>query len=191
MAAAPGGGGYWLVASDGGIFNYGTAPFLGSMGGTPLNAPIVGMAATASGYWLAAKDGGVFNYGTPVLRLHGWPVQRQPDPRHCGHAVGAGLLAPADQPAAGTAHRAARVRPARPWPPCRRSCYALGYWVDTTSGSFDDSTQQAVWALQKAANLPRDGVVGTGHLGGAGRPGSSPSRDRSRATRSRSTWRTT
>ena len=37
---------------------------------------------------------------------------------------------------------------------------ALGYWVDTTSGSFDDSTEQAVWALQKAAGLPRDGVVG-------------------------------
>ena len=30
---------------------------------------------------------------------------------------------------------------------------SLGYWVDTTSGSFDDSTEQAVWALQKAANL--------------------------------------
>ncbi len=32
--------------------------------------------------------------------------------------------------------------------------------MDTTGGSFDDSTEQAVWALQKAANLPRDGVVG-------------------------------
>ena len=38
--------------------------------------------------------------------------------------------------------------------------YSLGYWVDTTSGNFDDSTQQAVWALQKAANLNPDGVVG-------------------------------
>ena len=37
---------------------------------------------------------------------------------------------------------------------------ALGYWVDTTGGSFDDSTEQAVWALQKAASLPTDGVVG-------------------------------
>ena len=37
---------------------------------------------------------------------------------------------------------------------------ALHYWVDTTSGYFDDSTQQAVWALQKAAGLPRDGAVG-------------------------------
>ena len=27
--------GYWLVASDGGIFNYGDASFYGSMGGTP------------------------------------------------------------------------------------------------------------------------------------------------------------
>jgi len=36
--------------------------------------------------------------------------------------------------------------------------YALGYWVDTTNGSFDDSTQQAVWALQKAAGLTRDGT---------------------------------
>ena len=31
--------GYWLVASDGGIFSYGDAGFHGSMGGKPLNAP--------------------------------------------------------------------------------------------------------------------------------------------------------
>ena len=30
------------------------------MGGKPLNAPIVGMAAASSGYWLVASDGGVF-----------------------------------------------------------------------------------------------------------------------------------
>jgi hypothetical protein len=38
------------VASDGGIFNYGSAAFEGSTGGTPLNKPIVGMApSTFSG----------------------------------------------------------------------------------------------------------------------------------------------
>jgi lipoprotein-anchoring transpeptidase ErfK/SrfK len=37
---------------------------------------------------------------------------------------------------------------------------ALGYWVDTETGNFDDSTEQAVWALQKAAGLTADGVVG-------------------------------
>jgi len=38
---------------------------------------------------------------------------------------------------------------------------SLGYWVGTPDGSFADSTQQAVWALQKAAGLVADGVVGT------------------------------
>ena len=32
-------GGYWLVASDGGIFNYGDAAFYGSTGGTPSTSP--------------------------------------------------------------------------------------------------------------------------------------------------------
>ena len=30
MAAPPGGGGYWLVASDGGVFSFGDASFYGS-----------------------------------------------------------------------------------------------------------------------------------------------------------------
>ena len=39
-------GGYWLVASDGGVFDYGAAPYFGSLGGTPLPAPVVGLAAS-------------------------------------------------------------------------------------------------------------------------------------------------
>ncbi len=59
--------GYRFVASDGGVFAYGPgAPFLGSLGGTALNAPIVGMAVmpAGDGYYLVASDGGVFNYGS-------------------------------------------------------------------------------------------------------------------------------
>ena len=65
MAATPDGGGYWLVASDGGIFCYGDATFYGSTGNIHLNQPIVGMAATpdGGGYWLVASDGGIFSYG--------------------------------------------------------------------------------------------------------------------------------
>ena len=37
---------------------------------------------------------------------------------------------------------------------------SLGYWLGTPSGMFDDGTEQAVYALQKAAGLPRDGIVG-------------------------------
>ena len=59
------GTGYWQVASDGGVFNYGTANFYGSTGAMKLNAPVVGMTATQDqgGYWLVASDGGVFSYG--------------------------------------------------------------------------------------------------------------------------------
>ena len=45
MAATSSGHGYWLVASDGGIFSYGDAVFDGSTGGVPLTKPIVAMAA--------------------------------------------------------------------------------------------------------------------------------------------------
>ncbi|MGH3116475.1 MAG: S8 family peptidase, partial [Gaiellales bacterium] len=57
--------GYWLSASDGGIFAFGDAGFFGSTGGIKLNSPIIAMAATPSGqgYWLSATDGGIFAFG--------------------------------------------------------------------------------------------------------------------------------
>ena len=63
--AADPNGGYWLVASDGGVFSFGNAQFWGSTGGIALNKPIVGMAATpdGGGYWLVASDGGIFAFG--------------------------------------------------------------------------------------------------------------------------------
>jgi hypothetical protein len=65
MASTPDGGGYWLVASDGGIFTFGDAGFYGSTGSIRLNQPIVGMASTpdGGGYWLVASDGGIFTFG--------------------------------------------------------------------------------------------------------------------------------
>ena len=61
--------GYWLVASDGGIFAFGASQFYGSTAGTTLNSPMVGMAATpdGKGYWLVASDGGIFAYGDAVF----------------------------------------------------------------------------------------------------------------------------
>ncbi len=57
--------GYWLVAGDGGVFNYGDARFYGSTGAIHLNRPIVGMTHTSDsrGYWLVASDGGIFSFG--------------------------------------------------------------------------------------------------------------------------------
>jgi hypothetical protein len=57
--------GYWMVASDGGVFSFGDAGYFGSEGGQPLNKPVVGMASTpdGQGYWLVASDGGIFTFG--------------------------------------------------------------------------------------------------------------------------------
>ena len=68
-SSTPDGGGYWLVASDGGIFSFGDARFFGSTGGIHLNDPIVGMASTPAGggYWLVASDGGIFSFGDAVF----------------------------------------------------------------------------------------------------------------------------
>jgi hypothetical protein len=43
MAATPTGGGYWEVASDGGVFGFGNATFAGSLGGQGVT-DVVGMA---------------------------------------------------------------------------------------------------------------------------------------------------
>jgi hypothetical protein len=65
MAATPTGGGYWLVARDGGVFAFGDARFYGSIGGTPLGSPVVDVAATPSGlgYYLVTRDGAVYAFG--------------------------------------------------------------------------------------------------------------------------------
>ncbi len=61
--------GQWMTAADGGVFNFGAAPFLGSAGGMRLNKPVVGMASTPTGkgYWLVASDGGIFAFGDAVF----------------------------------------------------------------------------------------------------------------------------
>jgi hypothetical protein len=56
---------YWVASSTGAVYPFGTAKSYGSLAGTPLNMPIVGMASTLNGlgYWMVAADGGIFSYG--------------------------------------------------------------------------------------------------------------------------------
>lgn len=63
MAATPTGRGYWLGASDGGIFAYGDAKFHGAS--VPTTAAVRGFARTSTGqgYWMAPADGTVAAFG--------------------------------------------------------------------------------------------------------------------------------
>ncbi|MGH9156111.1 MAG: PQQ-dependent sugar dehydrogenase [Acidimicrobiales bacterium] len=107
MAATPSGGGYWLVASDGGVFAFGDARFAGSTGAVRLARPVVGMARPneAPGYWLVASDGGVFAFPgdgappppggtTPPTTVVRPPVPR--DPQLAVSTVVSGLEIPWD-----------------------------------------------------------------------------------------------
>ena len=97
--AATDGKGYWEVASDGGIFSFGDAEFQGSMGGSPLNQPIVGMAAHPSGdgYWFVAADGGIFSFGASKFfgSMGGSPLNR-PIVGMAAHPSGEGYWLVAD-----------------------------------------------------------------------------------------------
>ena len=64
MAATPDGGGYWLVAADGGIFAFGDAAFYGSTGGIRLTGPSWAWPPPrTAGVLVVASDGGVFAFG--------------------------------------------------------------------------------------------------------------------------------
>jgi hypothetical protein len=68
MAATPTGGGYWEVASDGGIFAFGNAQFYGSVTGNT-SQTVVGVSPTTDGrgYWETAANGQVFQFGDAYL----------------------------------------------------------------------------------------------------------------------------
>ena len=85
-------GGYQTVAADGGLFSF-NAPFYGSMGGQPLNQPVVGMATVpdSGGYYEVASDGGIFAFNAPFYGSMGGQHLNAPivgiafDPRTGGY----------------------------------------------------------------------------------------------------------
>ncbi|MGH2720619.1 MAG: metallophosphoesterase family protein [Actinomycetota bacterium] len=138
-------GGYWLVASDGGIFSYGNARFHGSTGNIRLNQPIVGMAATPSkqGYWLVASDGGIFAFGdaaffgsTGNIRLVQPIVGMTTTPSGDGYwlvASDGGVFAFGDATFEGST---GNIRLARPITAMTATRSGEGYWMTATDGGI-------------------------------------------------------
>ena len=159
LAAAPGtatmsstgglptltGKGYWLAASDGGIFSYGNATFLGSTGNLALNRPIVGLAATPTGkgYWLVASDGGIFAFGdagffgsTGALSLNKPIVGMTPTPSGRGYwmvASDGGIFAFGDARFYGST---GNLRLNRPIVDMAPSPDGDGYWMVASDGGI-------------------------------------------------------
>ena len=187
MAATPSGQGYWLVASDGGVFSYGDAHFWGSAGSLRLNQPVVGMAATPSGqgYWLVAADGGVFSYGdarfwgsTGSIRLNQPVVGMAAAPSGQGYWLVAADGGVFDYGAAPFWGSTGSIRLNEPVDGMAAAPAAAGYWLVAADGG-----RLHLW------QRPLRGVGHRGHQPATGRPARQHRRraaglDRRRAERS-------
>ncbi|MGI8492523.1 MAG: SpoIID/LytB domain-containing protein [Acidimicrobiales bacterium] len=143
----PSGGtdGYWLVANDGGVFNFGAAGFYGSTGNMRLNKPIIGMAATPDGlgYWLVAADGGIFNFGdapflgsTGAMRLNKPVIGMAPTPDGRGYwlfASDGGIFNFGDAPFLGSTGAMRLNAPVVGMAALRG---AWGYWLVASDGGI-------------------------------------------------------
>jgi hypothetical protein len=156
IAATPSGHGYWLVASDGGIFSFGDARFFGSTGALYLNRPIVGMAATSSGhgYWFVASDGGLFSYGD--AGYHGSTAATTGAAPVVGMAAtpsGAGYwLATSDGTATGFGDAAAAQPVSRPALPSSQRAIGIasdpadrGYWLASVPATNPKAEAAIAW----------------------------------------------
>ncbi|MCU1458701.1 MAG: Esterase [Actinomycetia bacterium] len=145
MAATPSGNGYWMVASDGGIFTFGDAPFLGSLGALKLNAPIVGIAATPTGrgYWMVASDGGIFTFGDAKylgslgnLRLNQPIVSMASTPDGKGYwmvASDGGIFTFGDAPFMGSL---GNLKLTKPITAMSATASGRGYWLAASDGGI-------------------------------------------------------
>jgi ribosomal protein L24E len=92
--ATPSGKGYFMVASDGGVFAFGDARFGGSMGGVRLNAAVQSLVPDSDGigYWLVASDGGIFAFDAPFYGSMGGASLNRPITGMVASPSGGGYL---------------------------------------------------------------------------------------------------
>jgi len=162
MVPSADGGGYFLVAADGGVFAFGDARFEGScpaIGGCAGSAVAVVPDATGNGYWLVTDTGHVYSFGD--ARYYGEPgpvgtvtsAVRTPDGGGYWILLGNGTVdAYGDANDYGSLPSGAAVS-LNPAMTLLATADGGGYWVATASGE--------VFAFGDA---PKDGGMAGTHL---------------------------
>ena len=165
MVPSSNGGGYFMVASDGGVFAFGDARFAGScpgMGGCSGAAVSVVPDASGNGYWLVTQTGNVYAFGD--ARFYGAPGnQGSPVTSAARTADGGGywvLLADGAVYAYGDAvPRGGPVGSVGGFDPASTifsDADGGGYWVASADG-----------AVFPYGNAPNDGSMAGSHLNGS------------------------
>jgi hypothetical protein len=166
MVPSADGHGYFMVASDGGVFAFGDAQFAGSCPGIGgCNAPAVAVMpdATGRGYWLVTKTGTVYNFGD-ASNLGSLPPQSSPVTSAVRTPNGGGywlLFANGQVAAFGNAAKlgslpAGATGSFNPATAIFADSGGAGYWIATANG-----------AVYTFGDAPNDGSMGGRPLNGA------------------------
>lgn len=136
---------FWIATAQGDVWNFGSAQNYGTLQGTTLNKPIIGIAPTpdASGYWLVATDGGVFAFGSAAffgstgnIRLNQPIVGMSPTPTNKGYwmvARDGGIFAYGDAAFYGSTGSIPLNRPIVGMSPTPSN---KGYWLVASDGGI-------------------------------------------------------
>ena len=156
-------GGYFMVASDGGVFAFGDAYFAGSchsIGGCSGSAVAVMPDATGGGYWLVTSTGNVYTFGdAPYFGSpgHGTVTAAVPTPDGLGYLIVLGdgeVFAYGDAPSDG-APATSLFNFLDPASSIFSTSDGAGYWVSSALG-----------AVYNFGDAPNDGGMTGTHLNG-------------------------
>jgi hypothetical protein len=172
VGAAVTSAGSYVAHADGTIDRSAGAPDYGSLAGTPLNKPIVDIAATPSGhgYWLVATDGGMFSFGdaaffgsTGAIALNKPIVGMAPTPTGRGYwlvASDGGIFSFGDAAFFGST---GAITLNKPIVGMASTPTGSGYWLVASDGgifSFGDATFQGSTGAMRL-NQPIVGMAST------------------------------
>ena len=158
------GGGYFMVASDGGVFAFGDAHFAGScpgIGGCSGAAVDVMPDASGNGYWIVTSTGNVYGFGDAAFYGspgHGTVTSAVATPDGHGYWV---LLSDGEVFAYGSATAlgsapAGNFNALDPANAIFATSDGAGYWVSSAAG-----------AVYTFGDAPNDGSMAGTHLNGA------------------------
>ena len=163
MVPSHDGGGYFMVASDGGVFAFGDAHFAGScpgIGGCSGSAVDVMPDASGNGYWIVTNTGNVYAFGDAAYYGgpgHGTVTSAVATPDGKGYWV---LLSDGEVFAYGSAAylgapTAAGLPASDPATAIFTTSDGAGYWVSSAAG-----------AVYNFGDAPNDGSMAGTHLNG-------------------------